>query len=90
MAESVWAPAALGVIVPMSVHVGLLALAAKYRSRWSEVNPVQAHTVAETFTVLPCVIEPPFVLATTMRSFDSSEWNVPELPSAHELLMVLG
>ena len=25
-----------------------------------------------------------------MRSFDSSEWNVPELPSAHEVLIVLG
>ena len=25
-----------------------------------------------------------------MRSFDSSKWNTPEVPSAHELLIVLG
>jgi hypothetical protein len=27
---------------------------------------------------------------TTMRSLDSSEWNVPEVPSAPALLMVFG
>ena len=30
------------------------------------------------------------VVETLSRSFDSSEWNVPEVPSAQELLMVLG
>ena len=49
-----------------------------------------AHTVALTFTVWPCVNAPPLVLATTIRSFDSSEWNVPEFPSAHPALIVLG
>ena len=54
------------------------------------MKPVQAQIVALTVAVLPCVSEPPFVLVTTMRSFDSSEWNTPELPSAQLLLMVLG
>ena len=30
------------------------------------------------------------MLAIDRRSFDSSEWKVPELPSAHELLIVFG
>ena len=76
-------------IVPIRVHVGLLALAAKYRSRWSADGVVQAQTVALTVTVVPWVSRP-LELETTMRSFDSSEWKVPELPSAQELLMVFG
>ena len=32
----------------------------------------------------------PSVVATRMRSLDSSEWKVPLVPSAQELLMVLG
>lgn len=40
--------------------------------------------------MVPCVSAPPLVEATTMRSLDSSEWKVPELPSVQELLMVLG
>ena len=42
-------------------------------------------TVAE----VPCV-KLPLEAEINRRSFDSSEWNVPELPSAQELLMVLG
>ena len=30
------------------------------------------------------------MLVMTSRSLDSSEWNVPELPSAQEALIVLG
>jgi len=54
------------------------------------VNELYAHTVALTFTVLPAAKALPSVVATTMRSSDSSEWNVPEVPSAQELLMVFG
>ena len=45
--------------------------------------------VAVTVAVVPCV-RLPLEEVTTMRSLDSSEWNVPELPSAQELPMVLG
>src|SRR5438477_6989575 len=41
-------------------------------------------------TVLPGAKLPPSVVATLRRSFDSSEWNVPDVPSAQELLIVLG
>ena len=54
------------------------------------MKPLQAQTVALTFTVLPAAKALPSVVATMRRSFDSSEWNVPEVPSAQELLMVLG
>ena len=47
-------------------------------------------SVVEGHTVFPAAIGLPSVVATTMRSFDSSEWNVPKVPPAHELLMVLG
>ena len=50
----------------------------------------QAQTVALTFTVLPAAKALPSVVETTMRSLDSSEWNVPEMPSAQEVLIVLG
>ena len=46
--------------------------------------------VAVTFTDFPAAIVLPSVVATIRRSFDSSEWNVPDVPSAQELLMVLG
>src|SRR5256885_9393346 len=45
--------------------------------------------VAVTVAEVPCV-RLPVTLAILRRSFDSSEWNVPELPSAQVLLMVLG
>ena len=51
--------------------------------------PLQAQIVAVTVAVVPWV-RLPLLELTTMRSLDSSEWNVPVLPSAHELLMVLG
>lgn len=54
------------------------------------MNPLYAQTVAVTFTVLPGAIALPSVVATTRRSFDSSEWKVPDVPSAHELLMLFG
>src|SRR5258708_1632254 len=85
----VWAPAAVGVIVPIRTHDGLFALAVKYRSRWSEVNPLQAQIVALTVADVPWV-RFPLTLEMSRRSLDSSEWKVPELPSAQELLMVLG
>jgi hypothetical protein len=54
------------------------------------VNELYAHTVALTFTVFPAAIELPSLVCTTSRSFDSSEWYVPDVPSAHALLMVFG
>src|SRR5262245_29988074 len=41
-------------------------------------------------TVLPAASAVPSVVATLSRSLDSSEWNVPEVPSAQDPLMVLG
>src|SRR5688572_11196746 len=41
-------------------------------------------------TVLPAAKSVPSTVETLMRSFDSSEWNVPEVPSAHESLIVFG
>src|SRR5579859_4109661 len=38
----------------------------------------------------PAVSGPPSVDAITIRSFDSSVWNVPELPSGQVALMVFG
>ena len=32
----------------------------------------------------------PSSVETLRLSFDSSEWNVPDVPSAHELAIVLG
>ena len=40
--------------------------------------------------VLPAAKFVPSTVETLMRSFDSSEWNVPEVPSAHESLIVFG
>ena len=54
------------------------------------MNELYAHTVALTFTVLPAASELPSVVEMTRRSFDSSEWNVPDVPSAQELLIVFG
>src|SRR5215216_4805157 len=59
-------------------------------SRWSEVGVVQAHTVASTRTVLPAAKSAPSVVDTLMRSLLSSEWNVPEAPSAQLPASVLG
>jgi len=53
------------------------------------VYPLHAHTVADTVAVCPCV-RLPLDDVTTMRSFDSSEWNVPAVPSEQELLIVFG
>lgn len=39
--------------------------------------------------MVPCVSEP-LLDVTTRRSFDSSEWKVPDVPSEQELLMVFG
>jgi len=50
---------------------------------------LQAQTVALTVTVLPGAKALPSVVDTTIRSFDSSKWKLPEVPSAHEPLMVL-
>src|SRR5687768_7495800 len=41
-------------------------------------------------TVLPGAKLVPSVVDTLIRSFDSSEWNVPDAPSAQESLIVLG
>ncbi len=46
--------------------------------------------MADTLTVLPGAIGVPSVVAMERRSIDSSEWYVPEVPSAHELLIVFG
>ena len=54
------------------------------------MNELYAQTVALTFTVLPAASVLPSVVAITMRSFDSSEWKVPDVPSAQELLIVFG
>src|SRR6185295_14437442 len=69
---------------------GLLAFDAKNRSRWSWEGVVQAQTVASIRTVLPAAKLVPSVALTLSRSFDSSEWNVPAVPSAQESAMVLG
>lgn len=53
------------------------------------MKPLQAQTVAVTVAVVPWVSEP-LEEVTTRRSLDSSEWNVPLVPSAQELLMVFG
>jgi len=49
-----------------------------------------AQTVAVTVAVLPGARFVPSVVAIIKRSLDSSEWNVPDVPSAHELLIVFG
>jgi hypothetical protein len=54
------------------------------------VNELYAQTVALTFTVFPAASVLPSVVAIERRSLDSSEWKVPEVPSAQLLLMVLG
>jgi hypothetical protein len=41
-------------------------------------------------TVLPAANDVPSTVDTLRRSVDSSEWKVPDVPSAHELLIVLG
>ncbi len=46
--------------------------------------------MASILTVLPPAKSVPSRVETLRRSFDSSEWKVPEPPSAHELLTVLG
>ncbi len=46
--------------------------------------------MASTLTVLPAAKSVPSSVETLMRSFDSSKWNTPEVPSAHVLLIVLG
>src|SRR4030095_1861877 len=73
-----------------NVQVGLFAFDAKYRSSVSCAGVVQAHTVASIRTVLAAAQAAPSTGETRMRSFDSSEWNVPEVPSAHESLIVFG
>ena len=47
-------------------------------------------TVMVMVADLPWVSVVPSVEAMTKRSIDSSEWNVPRVPSAHALLMVFG
>src|SRR5712691_6857839 len=42
------------------------------------------------FTVLPVAKFVPSVVDTLIRSFDSSEWKVPVVPSAQEPMIVLG
>jgi hypothetical protein len=54
------------------------------------VKVVHAHTVALMRTVLPGARSVPSVVSTLIRSFDSSKWKLPEVPSAQESLMVLG
>ena len=54
------------------------------------MKELYAQTVALTFMVLPGARVLPSVVWMTRRSLDSSEWNVPDVPSAQELLMVLG
>ena len=56
----------------------------------SDDGVVQAQTVASMVTVLPGAKLLPSVVNTLMRSLDSSEWNVPDVPSAQESLIVLG
>ena len=51
---------------------------------------VQAQTVASTLTALPAAKSVPSRVETLRRSFDSSEWKVPEVPSAQEPPIVLG
>ena len=46
--------------------------------------------MASTRTVLPAAKSVPSSVETLTRSFDSSKWKTPEVPSAHELLIVLG
>ena len=46
--------------------------------------------MAVTVTLVPWVMEPPPVDFTSILSLDSSEWKVPDVPSAQELLMVFG
>jgi len=46
--------------------------------------------VALTVTVWPAASGLPFVVATTIRSLDSSEWKTPEVPSAQVPPMVFG
>src|SRR5262245_32020353 len=41
-------------------------------------------------TVLPGASVLPSVVETLIRSFDSSEWKVPDVPSAQEPAIVLG
>src|SRR4029079_17776366 len=59
-------------------------------SRWSDDGVVQAQTVASTRTCLPGAKSLPSTVDTLMRSLLSSEWHVPEVPSAQELAMVFG
>lgn len=81
-------PAADALTELRNVQLGLFAFAAEYRS--ITFAALYAQIVAVTLAVLPAVRGPPSVDAITMPSLDSSEWNVPELPSAHELLIVFG
>ena len=46
--------------------------------------------MASIRTVLPGANAEPSVVETFRRSFDSSEWKAPEVPSAQEPSMVLG
>ena len=50
----------------------------------------QAHIVAVIVTVLPAARLVPSDVDTFRRSLDSSEWNVPEVPSVQDVLMVFG
>ena len=86
--DSGCAPEADGVIVLRNTQLGLVASAAEYRSSASAVP--KAHTVAVIFALLPAVSGLPSAEAISKRSFDSSLWNVPEVPSAQELLIVFG
>src|SRR5262245_10467282 len=74
----------------MKVQVGLAALAAKKKSAVSCDGVVQAQTVASIRSVLPAAKLLPSVVDTLIRSLDSSEWNVPDVPSAQESAIVLG
>ncbi len=56
----------------------------------SELNDEYAHTVASMRTCCPAARLPPPTVETFRRSFDSSTWNVPEVPSAQVALIVLG
>src|SRR4030095_10738602 len=74
----------------MNVHAGLAASAAKKKSAESCEGVVQAQTVASMRACLPAAKLVPSAVETLRRSFDSSEWNVPDVPSAHESLIVFG
>ena len=46
--------------------------------------------MTSTRTVLPAANEVPSTVETLIRSFDSSKWKSPDVPSAHVPLMIGG